>query len=378
MIYFDNAASTPLFPEVVEEINNTMSHAFGNPSSIHSFGRTAKVVLEEARNIISELIHASPSEIVFTSGGTEANNMALWGCVHSYNIQHIITSRTEHPAVLKPIDDICKTLGVKLSFLSTDKNGQIALSELENILENENEPTLVSLMHANNETGLLLPLKDVSALCAKHNTFFHTDMVQTIGKFHINFKHIPVSFASCSAHKFHGPKGIGFLYINEKNKIKPYILGGSQERNMRAGTENVYLIAGMAKAIELCHNNMEETQKYITVLKNYTTEKLKEFEGVTYNASSDKGGLHTILSINFPELPQTEMLIQQLDIEGIAVSGGSACASGSFHSSHVLQQLNVKPDTPSLRISFSKYNTKNEINKFIEVLRKIVHHEKKN
>ena len=375
MIYLDNAATTPMLPEVIEEMQKLMSEVYGNPSSIHAYGRKAKVVLEDARKKIAELIHAAPSEIVFTSGGTEANNMALRGCVQTYNIKHIITSKIEHPAVLKPVEDICKAFNIKTSFLDVDKLACIDTKQLEDQLKNNNEPTLVSLMHANNETGTLLPLKEVSEICTNYKAFFHSDMVQSIGKFSHNFDKTKVSFASSSAHKYHGPKGVGFLYINENNKINPTLLGGSQERNMRAGTENVWLIAGMAKALEIACYNIDETNNYISELKAYTAEKLRDFEGITFNAGSDKTGLQTILNVSFPNSPQSEMLLYKLDIAGVAVSGGSACASGSVHPSHVLEVLNVDANQQSLRISFSKFNTKVEIDNVIAIIKDILKHE---
>jgi len=375
MIYLDNAASTPMFPEVIEEIKKLMSEVYGNPSSIHSFGRQAKVILEESRKKIAELLHTAPSEIVFTSGGTEANNMALWGCVRTYNIKHIITSGIEHPAVLKPIQAIGENHKIKVTYLDVDRQGQIDIHQLEEKLQQNDEPTFVSLMYANNETGSLLPLEEVSEICKGNNIFFHSDMVQTIGKLAVNFEKTKVGFASSSAHKYHGPKGIGFLYINENNKISPILLGGSQERNMRAGTENVWAIAGMVKALEIANKDLEETQKYITGLKDYMVSKLKDFEGVTFNADSDKMGLHTILSVSFPLTPQTEMLIYNLDIAGVAVSGGSACASGSIHQSHVLEALHVDANSQSLRVSFSKFNTKEEIDKVIAIIKGIIKHE---
>jgi len=372
MIYLDNAATTPMLPEVIEEMQKLMSDVYGNPSSIHAYGRKAKVVLEDSRKTIAALIHTAPSEIVFTSGGTEANNMALRGCVQTYNIKHIITSKIEHPAVLKPVEDICKVHNIKTTFLDVDKLGRADTSQLEKVLKDSNEPTLVSLMHANNETGTLLPLKEVSEICKSNNAFFHCDMVQSIGKFNHNFDKIKVGFASSSAHKYHGPKGVGFLYINENNKINPALLGGSQERNMRAGTENVWLIAGMAKALEIACRNIEDTIKYISELKTYAADKLRDFEGLTFNAGSDKAGLHTILNVSFPNTPLTEMLLYKLDMAGVAVSGGSACASGSVHPSRVLAVLNADAQQQSLRISFSKFNTKEEIDEVIAIIKEIV------
>jgi len=375
MIYFDNAATTPMFPEVIEEITKLMPEVYGNPSSIHALGRKAKVILEDSRKKIADQLHTAPSEIVFTSGGTEANNLALWGCVQTYNVKHIITSQIEHPAVSKPITAIGKAYNIEITYLNVDRQGQIDLNQLKEKLQQNDEVKLVSLMHANNETGSLLPLDNVSKICNDNSAFFHCDMVQTVGKLPLNFENIKICFASSSAHKYHGPKGIGFLYINENNRINPLQLGGSQERNMRAGTENIWAIAGMAKALEIAYKDIEKTQKYISELKNYMANKLKNFEGVSFNADSDKMGLHTILNVSFPASPQTEMLIYKLDMAGVAVSGGSACSSGSIRQSHVLKILNVNPDNQSLRISFSKFNTLNEIDKAIAIIKDIIKYE---
>ena len=375
MIYFDNAATTKMFPEVIEEMTKLMPEVYGNPSSIHYFGRQAKVVLENSRKKIADLLLTAPSEIVFTSGGTEANNLALWGCVQAYSIKHIITSKIEHPAVFKPLNAISLAHNIEITYLDVDKQGQIDLNQLQEKLQQNNEPKLVSLMHANNETGSLLPVDMVSEICSNNKAYFHSDMVQTVGKLPLNFEHLKVSFASSSAHKYHGPKGVGFLYINGNNNIKPLMLGGSQERNMRAGTENIGAIAGMAKALEMAYSNIDETRKYIGELKSYMVTRLKDFEGVNFNADSDTTGLHTILSVSFPNTPQTEMLIYNLDIAGVAVSGGSACASGSIHQSHVLEALNVNPDTQSIRFSFSKFNTFSEIDNVVAIIKDIIKHE---
>lgn len=375
MIYFDNAASTPLLPEVIDEIHALLPEVFGNPSSIHDYGRRARVVIEDARACIAELLHVAPSEITFTSGGTEANNMVLWGAVRKLSVQHIVTTRTEHPAVLNPLSAIAKEHKTKMTFLQVDKNGQPDLTQLEDLLKAENKPALVTLMYANNETGVLLPLKDVSDMCFSAGAYFHSDMVQTFGKLNIDFSKIPVTFASASAHKFHGPKGIGFLYRDSKNIIEPYILGGGQERQMRAGTENTVYIAAMAKALQMAYSRMEEDYQHIATLKNAMAAKLSELKGVTFNADSDKGGLHTMLSVAFPHNPQTEMLLYKLDMHGVAVSGGSACASGAVHQSHVLHELYGITNKINLRFSFSKLNTLQEVNKVAGIIYEILHHE---
>ncbi|OPZ99687.1 MAG: Cysteine desulfurase [Bacteroidetes bacterium ADurb.Bin408] len=375
MIYFDNAASTPLLQEIIDEIHSLLPEMFGNPSSIHDFGRRARVVIEDARSIIAGLLHVAPSEIIFTSGGTEADNTVLWGAVRKLNVQHIVTTRTEHPAVLNPLSAIAKEHRTEIIYLSVDRNGQPDLTQLEDVLKKKTKPVLVTLMHANNETGVLLPLKNVSELCSSSGAYFHSDMVQTFGKCNIDFSKIPVGFASASAHKFHGPKGVGFLYRDSKNALEPYILGGGQERQMRAGTENTVFIAAMAKALQLAYNRMEENLQYITQLKNVMAGKLSAIKGVFFNGDSDKGGLHTILNVAFPHTAQTEMLLYKLDMNGVAVSGGSACASGTVHQSHVLNELYGVTDNINIRFSFSKLNTIEEVNKVAGIIYEILQHE---
>lgn len=368
MIYLDNAASAPLLPEVINTMLETMQRFFGNPSSIHHFGREARVLIEDARKEIALSLNVSPSEIVFTSGGTEANNWAIASCVRAYNIQHIITSKAEHPAVLKPIENLSLLHNIDVSFLPHSQNGSINLTELEELLKT-NTDVLVCLMQANNETGTLLPLKSVSELCQKYHAFFMTDMVQTIGKYPIDLKTTKVNFATASAHKFHGPKGVGFLYINNDNPIAPIFRGGGQERNRRAGTENTYGIAGMAKALSMSYENMQQNTGYILSLKNYMVSRLSEIKGISYNADSDKSGLYTILNVAFPKTAHSEMLVYNFDIAGIAVSGGSACSSGSINPSHVLETLGYANEKTAVRFSFSKLNSTKEIDTVIDFLK---------
>lgn len=370
-VYLDNAATTPLDKEVIATMVPFMEVHFGNPSSIHSYGRETKSAIESARKTIAKLLNVSPSEIFFTSGGTEANNMAIQCGIRDLNITHCITSPLEHHAVLHTMEEMEKQGKIKLSFVRLKANGHIDASHLEELLT-ANPSSFVSLMHANNELGNLLPLKEISELCEKYNAVFHSDTVQTMGHYTFDLQKTTVHFASCAAHKFHGPKGIGFIYINSKTRIKPFIYGGSQERNMRGGTENIYGIIGMAKAFEIAHRNMEEEQEYIAGLKKYMIEQLKSnIPGIEFNGDTTGKALYTVLNVSFPSTDMNEMLLFNLDIAGIAVSGGSACSSGSDVGSHVLRALNQDPDRPSVRFSFSKYNTKEEIDFTILKLREL-------
>lgn len=376
MIYFDNAATTPLDPQVIEQMNDVMLKHYGNPSSIHTLGREARVLVESARKQIASYVDVSPSEIIFTSSGTEAINTAIIGAVDDLGVKHIITSPVEHHAVLHTVEKVQKKNGITVTYLSVDSCGLPDFIELERILSETNAKTLVCIMHANNETGSLLPLKEASAICEKNNALLLVDTVQTIGKYAISLSKQKIHFATCSAHKFHGPKGTGFLYLNGEVSISPYILGGGQERNMRSGTENVYGICGMAKALEIAHKEMDKNQNYISSLKKYFSEKLiNEFSGINFNAESDKKGLYNILNVSFPKTSKSEMMLYGLDIDGIAVSGGSACSSGSVSASHVLGHIGADTDKPAIRFSLSKFNTIEEIDTCLNVLKKILKNE---
>jgi len=370
-IYLDNAATTPLDPEVLNVMVPMMQKQFGNPSSIHAYGREVKAAIEAARKTVARLIHASPSEIFFTSGGTEANNMAIRCTLRDLGIKHAITSPLEHHAVLHTLEEMEKEGKIRLSFVKVDSKGTIDLAHLEELLAS-NERSLVSLMHANNELGNLLPLKKVSEVCQKYNAIFHTDTVQTMGHYTFNVQEVPVHFLTCAAHKFHGPKGVGFLYINSDIKIHPFIFGGAQERNMRGGTENVYGIIGLAKAMEIAHAHMEEHQQYVKGLKDYMVEKLKEhIHGIEFNGDTLGHSLYTVLNVSFPPGDLGETILFNLDIAGIACSGGSACSSGSNVGSHVLTAIGTSPDRPAVRFSFSKFNTKEEIDYAVEKLKEL-------
>ena len=360
-IYFDNASTTPIDQEVLDTMLPILKDHFGNPSSIHSYGRKTRTVLENSRKTIAGLLNVSPSEIFFTSGGTEANNMALQGGIIDLGLKNIISSPIEHHAVLHTLEILAKRNSLKLSFVKLKKNGQVDLEHLEELLKT-NERSLVSLMHANNEIGNLLSLKEISEICLRYNAIFHSDTVQTMAHYRMDLKAVKLHFLSCSAHKFHGPKGVGFLYINGEIKINPLIYGGAQERNMRGGTENVYGIVGLSKALEIAYRDMEAHQEHIQSLKTYMIHQLEQnIPGVEFNGDHNSNSLYTVLNVLFPPTQNAEMFIFNLDIMGIAVSGGSACSSGSQQGSHVLKAINVDQNRPSVRFSFSKFNTKDEI-----------------
>lgn len=370
-VYLDNAATTQLDPEVIEVMTSLMKDHYGNPSSIHSFGRKIRSLIEQARKSVATLLNVSPSEIFFTSGGTEADNMAICGSIRDLGIKRSITSRIEHHAVLHTLEELHKKGETKLEFVNLKADGHVDLDHLESLLES-NERTLVSLMHANNEIGNLLPIKEVGEICRKYNAVFHSDTVQTMGHYMFDLQRINVHFVTCGAHKFHGPKGIGFVYINGEVKINPFIHGGSQERNMRGGTENLYGIIGLAKALEIACRDMKEHQDHISSLKRYMIGKLEaEIPGVTFNGDAKGSSLYTVLNVCFPENESAEMLLFNLDISGIAASGGSACTSGSNQGSHVLRSINCEMGRPSIRFSFSKYNTKEEIDYTVEKLKEL-------
>lgn len=368
-IYFDNAATTPIDEEVFEAMKPYMLHHFGNPSSIHSHGREVRTAIEKSRKKVAELLNAAPAEIFFTSGGTEADNTAIRCTVSEKDIKHIITSRIEHHAVLHTVETLEKR-GIKVTYLDLDENGLINYDHLEDSLKS-NPNTLVSLMHANNEIGNLLELDRVGNLCEEYNAIFHSDTVQSMAHYIHDMEQLKLDFAVGSAHKFHGPKGIGFLYINHENKIHPFIHGGAQERNMRGGTENVYGIVGLAKAMEIAYADMEAHRKHIEGLKSRMIQKLKDnIEGVAFNGVSDDldKSLYTVLNVCLPPSDDNDMLLFNLDISGVSVSGGSACSSGSNIGSHVLAELNRDQNRGAIRFSFSKYNTFEEVDYAVEQL----------
>jgi len=348
-----------------------MKEHYGNPSSIHAFGRKTRSAIEGARKIVAKALNVAPGEIFFTSGGTEADNMAICMTMETLGIKHAITSKIEHHAVEHTLQVLEREGKIKLSWVNIDEKGNVDLEHLEELLKT-NDRTLVSLMHANNEIGTLLPIVKVGEICSKYNAVFHSDTVQTMGHYLIEPKNIKAHFVTCGAHKFHGPKGVGFLYIDNSIKIKPMIHGGAQERNMRGGTENVIGIIGLAKAIELATAHMNEHQIHISGLKKYMKEQLElAIAGVEFNGETGENSLYTVLNCRFPNTENAEMLLFNLDIAGIAASGGSACSSGSNQGSHVLRGLGIDMNRPSVRFSFSKYNTKEEIDFTVNKLKEL-------
>lgn len=374
-IYLDNAATTPLDPEVIEVMVETMKNEYGNPSSIHAHGRQAKTIVEKARKTIANLLHVSPAEIFFTSGGTEADNMAIVRSIEAYGITHAVTTPIEHHAVLHTLEELAKNDKIQLDLLRLDEQGNIDLNQLEELLA-KNPRSLVSIMHANNEIGNLTDIKRVSEICQQFNAIFHSDTVQTMGHYKHDLSELKIDFITGAGHKFHGPKGVGFLYINGNNKIRPLIFGGAQERNMRGGTENVYGIVGLAKALEIAYREMDEHHAYIQGLKSYMIEELKKaIPAIEFNGNLDpEKSLYTVLNVSLPCTNMSDMLLFNLDISGISASGGSACSSGSDIGSHVLRGINANPDRPSVRFSFCKNNTKEEIDIVVAKLKEICEH----
>lgn len=362
-VYLDNAATTAIDPEVFEAMKPYMLNHYGNPSSIHNHGRQARSAIEQARKKVADLLNTSPAEIFFTSGGTEADNTAITCTLLSGNFQQVITSKIEHHAVLHTLQHLERNGNIIINYVNLDPNGSINFDHLQELLT-INGPALVSLMHANNEIGNLTDIKRVGEICHEHQSIFHSDTVQAIAHYAHDLQEIDVHCMVGSAHKFHGPKGAGFLYIKAEHKICPFIHGGAQERNMRGGTENVIGIVGLAKAMEIACQNMEAHHQHIQGLKTLMIEKLKsKIPGVQFNGLSDcvDSSLYTILNVSLPPADDNEMLLFNLDINGISASGGSACSSGSNVGSHVLTELGADPDRGSVRFSFSKFNTEVEV-----------------
>ncbi|WP_158995734.1 cysteine desulfurase family protein [Mucilaginibacter sp. L196] len=371
-VYLDNAATTPLDPEVMKEMFKVMENTYGNPSSIHSHGREARTLIERSRKTVANLLGTSPSEIFFTSSGTEADNMAIRCGIVDHNIKHAITSRIEHHAVIHTFEALEKTGVIKLSFVNLDSKGNIDYEHLETLLK-DNERSFVSIMHANNEIGTLSDIERIGDLCETYNAIYHCDTVQTMGHYKHDLSKLKAHFVVCSAHKLHGPKGVGFLHINHRIKIKPLIYGGAQERNMRGGTENIYGIVGLAKALDMAYAEMEQHQQHIQGLKTYMIDQLKEsITGIEFNGEIDPDkSLYTVLNVSFPEMEMADMLLFNLDIAGISASGGSACSSGSDIGSHVLTAIGASPSRPSVRFSFSKNTTKEEIDYTVAKVREL-------
>lgn len=372
-IYLDNAATTPMAPEVVDTMIPFMRDHYGNPSSTHSFGRKVKDALETSRRNIAKLLNCSPSEICFTSGGTEADNLAIYTAVRKLGVQYIITSKIEHHAVLHCVEHVEKIGLAEVLWVDLDDEGRVDLNHLEDLLHNH-ENVLVSLMHGNNEIANMLDLRKVGAMCKAHDALFHSDTVQTMAHYRFDMSDLDVDFVTGSAHKFHGPKGIGFLYHKKDLGVIPLIHGGGQERNRRAGTENVYGIIGMTKAMEMAYHDMEEHRAHISGLKRLMMDELKNaIPEVSFNGESgSEDSLYTVLNVNFPDSDIASMMLFRLDIEGIACSGGSACSSGNTKGSHVLAEICTKNSGPSIRFSFSRYNTEADIKSCIDKLAQLM------
>lgn len=372
-IFFDHASTTPISEEVIATMTDLMRDNFGNPSSIHSEGRKARASVEQSRRKVAQLLNASIGEIFFTSGGTESNNMALKGAVRDLGVQRFISSKIEHHCVLHSIESLKESTSIQVDLVDIDEKGCIDYKHLETLLKDNSKKTMVSLMHSNNEIGTMMDLEKVAELCQTYDALFHSDTVQTMGYFPIDVDKTPIHFLTAAAHKFHGPKGVGFIYINNNNMVKPMMNGGSQERNIRAGTENIYGIAGLAKALDLAYKNLEERRTYVQTLRQYMMEQLQEhFEGVQFNGDWQGLQHYKVLSVSFPPSPRVDLLLLNLDIEGVSVSGGSACSSGADAGSHVLGAINDNPDMKMIRFSFSHYNTKEEIDVVIGKLKGIL------
>lgn len=368
-VYFDNAATTPIEKKVMARMVEVMQTCFGNPSSIHAEGRQARAIIEDARKTIAQAIGSSIGEIFFTSGGTESNNWALKGAVRDLSIRRIISSPTEHHSVRHTLEVLRARHGIEVVFLEVDAQGHIDYQQLEHLLAHSSAPTLVSLMHANNEIGTMIELERVSELCRQYGALLHSDTVQTIGHYPFDLSKMRINFLSGSAHKFHGPKGVGFLYIHSDNFIRPLIDGGAQERNMRGGTENIYGIAGMATALESAVADMEARRTQIELVRSYFAERLKEaFDDIHFNGDWQEG-LYTVLNVSFPPSKKSEMLLMLLDIAGVSASSGSACSSGAETRSHVLQAIQADPRRRAIRFSFSHLNTREEVDFVIDQLK---------
>ena len=373
-VYLDNAATTPIDPQVVEAMIPYLQNHFGNPSSSHSFGRKVKTAIETSRRKISKMLNCSPAEICFTSGGTEADNLALKASIFDLGCTHIITSAIEHSAVIKTAERLADEGKIRLSLVRLTENGHVDLAHLAELLDTPDK-TLVTLMHANNEIANVLPLQQVSDLCRANGALFHSDTVQTMGHIPFDLQALDIDFITCAAHKFHGPKGTGFLYINKNLKINSMIIGGGQERSLRGGTENIYGIVGLAKALELAYEDVEGHRNHVLGLKMYMKDSLQEMiPDVKFNGDCvNENSLYTVLNVNFPPNPNGGMLLFLLDLEGVAASGGSACSSGAAKGSHVLEGINaMEPGRASIRFSFSRFTEKADIDHALAAVGKVL------
>jgi len=376
-VYFDNAATTRVREEVIDEVSSVLKSCFGNPSSTHSFGRSAKSYIETSRKTIAKILNCEPGEIIFNSGGTESDNSILKCAVKDLGVKHIISSKIEHHAVTHTLEEL-ESQNISIHYVKLKESGDIDFDDLERLLNLNDEPKLVTLMYINNEIGNILDINKVSNLCQKYNSFFHSDAVQAVGHYKIDLKSLKIDFMSSAGHKFHGPKGVGFTYINNSTKIKPFICGGPQERGLRAGTESVHNIVGMTKALEIADKDMEKEARHVRSIKKYMIKNLSNlFPNIHFNGESGDmtNSTYTILNVCFPiSNDKAAMLDFQLDLKGIACSKGSACQSGSSEGSHVLSEIqnDLHKKLPSVRFSFSYNNNKEEVNYLIETLKEFI------
>ncbi|WP_412560677.1 cysteine desulfurase family protein [Winogradskyella sp. MIT101101] len=376
-VYLDNAATTPLRKEVVERMTEVLNNNFGNASSTHSFGRASKALLEQCRKNIARYFNVSAAEIVFTSGGTEADNLALRSAVRDLGVTEIITSKIEHHAVLHTVEQLQKEYDITVSFVNLDDCGLVDYNHLQDLLQSSDK-AMVSLMHINNEVGNILNIERVANLCKASGALFQSDCVQSVGHFKIDLQNIPIDFLAASAHKFHGPKGVGFCYVRKESGLKPLIFGGEQERGYRAGTESIHNIVGMDEALKIAYTNLDTEKQYISELKNYFIAQLKEnIDDVSFNGGCEDtvNSTYTLVNVCLPIAPEKAPMLQfQLDLKGIACSKGSACQSGSNQQSHVLSAIldENKLKRPSVRFSFSIFNTKEELDYVVDVLKDFV------
>ena len=372
-IYLDNAATTTLDSRVLDAMMPYLTEKFGNPSSIYSYGRETRLAVENARKAVAKILNAHPAEIFFTSGGTESSNTAIFASVRDLGCTHIISSPIEHHATLHAVEHLHKRGEASLSFVQVRPDGHIDMADLERLLAESEEKTLVTLMHANNEIGNMTDIHAVGELCKKYNAIFHSDTVQTVGHFPFDLRNTPVHFITGSGHKFHGPKGSGLLYINENVRIQPFVHGGSQERNMRAGTENLYGIVGFAKALELATAEHEADRQQTHATKMYMMDRLKSaIPAVTFNGDPEGDSLYTVLNVGFPKTEKSEMMLFNLDINHICASGGSACTSGANQGSHVIRAINTDPNRIAVRFSFSRHNTREEIDQVVGLVKTFI------
>jgi cysteine desulfurase len=377
-VYFDSAATTQVREEVILRVSEILRNEYGNPSSSHSYGQSSKSLLENFRNEIAKHFNCSAAEIIFTSGGTEADNLIINSCVRDLNVSRIITSKIEHHAVLLTVQSLSKRYNLQVDYVHLDQRGMVDYNHLESLLKSSSKKTLVSFMHINNEIGNKLDILKVANMCKANDALFHSDTVQSVAHYKLDFSKIPLDFAAASAHKFHGPKGVGFAFIRKNSGLRSLIIGGEQEKGLRAGTEAVYSIAGLAKALEISYRDLDEETNYITSIKDYFKESIiKKIPGIKFNGYCEDNthSAYTVLNLQLPiSSEKASLLLFQLDMKGIACSEGSACQSGSSKGSHVLQEVLSETEMlkPSIRFSFSSYNTFEEVDYVIDTLQDLI------